>query len=237
MDEIGEVPLESQGRFLRVLQTGVFERLGSTRSVRVRVRILAATNQPLEQFVQQGRFRADLYYRLNAFPITLPALRDRQADLPLLVRHFAAKFSARFKRPIKSISEQSLRALQEYHWPGNVRELEHLVERAVLSSEGEMLRIQPPSPTVEPAIPLRGEGNGAGALLTASRAGTDPGAPRLATLAENERLHIEEILRYTRGRVSGPRGAAEILGLPVSTLRSRMKKLGIKPPSEADSFS
>lgn len=234
LDEIGEVPLETQGRFLRVLQTGIFERLGSTQSVSVKVRILAATNQPLEHLVNQHRFRADLFYRLNVFPITLPPLRERQKDIPLLVRYFAGKFSARFKRPITSISKQSLQALQEYRWPGNVRELEHLVERAVLSAEGDVLKIHLPDISIEPTIALNAsfgeELNGK--KSTATTGATNKKATRLVTLAENERAHINQILQHTRGRISGPRGAAEILGLPSSTLRSRMKKLGLNTPSE-----
>lgn len=218
LDEIGEVPLETQARFLRVLQNGVFERLGSSQSIRVKVRILAATNQPLEQRVTQGRFRADLYYRLNGFPITLPALRDRPSDIPLLVHHYAAKFSSRFKRPIRSISQQSLRALQGYAWPGNIRELEHLVERAVLTCDGGVLQIPLPDLSPVPAIPLQTDPNG---LAQTARGAS------LLTLAENERLHIEHVLQHTRGRISGPQGAAAFLGLPASTLRSRMKKLGI----------
>ncbi|HZS06113.1 MAG TPA: sigma 54-interacting transcriptional regulator [Blastocatellia bacterium] len=231
LDEIGEVPLETQGRFLRVLQTGIFERLGGTQSTRVKVRIIAATNQPLEHLVNERRFRADLFYRLNAFPITLPPLRERQADIPLLVQHFVRKYSARFKRAITSISEQSLRDLLQYHWPGNIRELEHLVERAVLTSESEILKIALPAISIEPAIPLNAELNGRGRMALPAVSKNEERAP-LVTLAENERAYIEKVLRRTRGRISGPRGAAEILGLPASTLRSRMKKLGLKIPAE-----
>jgi transcriptional regulator with GAF, ATPase, and Fis domain len=145
LDEVGEVPLEVQGRFLRVLQTGVFERLGGAKSIRVKVRVIAATNQPLEQMVDEGRFRADLFYRLNVFPITLPPLRRRLSDIPMLVRHFVGKYNARFRRSITSISRESLTALRQHHWPGNVRELEHLVERAVLSADGVILKVTPPT--------------------------------------------------------------------------------------------
>jgi FADH2 O2-dependent halogenase len=224
LDEIGEVPLEIQGRFLRVLQTGVFERLGSTKSVRVRVRIIAATNQPLEQLVNERKFRADLFYRLNVFPITLPTLRQRTDDIPLLVQHFVDKYNARFKRSITSISKELLDALQKYHWPGNVRELEHLVERAVLSSHGEILKVAPPAIHVEPDISFNNK------LPDAVPALPDNDAMRLVTLTENECAHIRTVLRHTGGRISGPRGAAAILGLPPSTLRSRIKKLGLKIP-------
>jgi FADH2 O2-dependent halogenase len=222
LDEIGEVPLEIQGRFLRVLQTGVFERLGSTKSVRVKVRVIAATNQPLERLVNERKFRADLFYRLNVFPITLPPLRDRLSDIPLLTRHFIDKYNARFNRLITSISEQSLRALEQYHWPGNVRELENLVERAVLSADGSILKIVPPSIRVEPAISIN---DNPPETVTAL---PDNGARRLLSLTENEEAHIRMALRHTGGRISGPQGAAKILGVPPSTLRSRIKKLGLK---------
>ncbi|HEU0177549.1 MAG TPA: sigma 54-interacting transcriptional regulator [Blastocatellia bacterium] len=222
LDEIGEVPLEIQGRFLRVLQTGVFERLGSTKSVRVKIRVIAATNQPLERLVNERKFRADLFYRLNVFPITLPPLRDRLSDLPLLTRHFVEKYNTRFNRSITSISEQSLRALEQYHWPGNIRELENLVERAVLSAGGAILKIVPPSIRVEPAISINDK------PPETATAMPDNGARRLLSLTENEEAHIRTVLRHTGGRISGPRGAAAILGVPPSTLRSRIKKLGLK---------
>ncbi|MCI0391093.1 MAG: sigma 54-interacting transcriptional regulator [Acidobacteria bacterium] len=222
LDEIGEVPLEIQGRFLRVLQTGVFERLGSTKSIRVKVRIIAATNQPLDQLVKERKFRADLFYRLNVFPITLPPLRERSADIPLLVQHLIDKYNARFNRSITSISEQSLHTLQQYHWPGNVRELEHLVERAVLSAEGGILKIAQPAIRDEPALSPNDK------LPETVTALPDNGAMRLVTLTEHEQSHIRMVLRHTGGRISGPRGAATILGLPPSTLRSRIKKLGLK---------
>ncbi len=222
LDEIGEVPLETQGRFLRVLQTGVFERLGSTKSVRVKVRIIAATNQRLEQLVTEGRFRADLFYRLNIFPITLPPLRQRPADIPLLVQHFVDKYNARFNRSITSISKQSLHALQKYHWPGNIRELEHLVERAVLSAKSEILKVAPPTIRIQPPLSINDE------LSEPVSAGPNKDARQPVTLADNERNHIRMVLRHTRGQISGPQGAAAILGLPPSTLRSRIKKLGLK---------
>jgi transcriptional regulator with GAF, ATPase, and Fis domain len=226
LDEIGEVPLEIQGRFLRVLQTGVFERLGSTKSVRVKVRIVAATNQPLEQLVNEGKFRADLFYRLNVFPITLPPLRHRSSDIPLLAQHFINKYNAQFKRSITSISQQSLHALEQYHWPGNVRELEHLVERAVLTAQGAILQITPPATRVEPARSFNDRLSETAAIVP------DSGAMRLVSLIENEQGHIQMVLRHTGGRISGPRGAAAILGVPPSTLRSRIKKLGLKTRSD-----
>jgi len=222
LDEIGEVPLEIQGRFLRVLQTGVFERLGSTKSVRVKVRIIAATNQSLEQLVNERKFRVDLYYRLNVFPISLPPLRQRPADIPLLTQHFIDKYNARFGRSITSISKQSLEALQRYHWPGNVRELEHLVESAVLSAKGEMLEIALPAKRIE--HPVDDEPFEIVPFQAKS------GQERLVTLAENEEAHIRKVLSHTGGRIAGPQGAAAILGIPPSTLRSRIKKLGVNYP-------
>ncbi len=226
LDEIGEAPLDIQGRFLRVLQTGVFERLGSTKSVRVKVRIIAATNQPLEQLVNDRKFRADLFYRLNVFPITMPPLRQRSDDIPDLVRHFVDKYNARFNRSISSISKQSLHALEQYHWPGNIRELENLVERAILSADGGMLKIAPPAIRVEPGISINDKPT---QTITAAPENTpENGSKRLVSLMENEESHIRMVLRHTGGRISGPRGAAAILGVPPSTLRSRIKKLGLK---------
>lgn len=231
LDEIGEVPLETQGRFLRILQTGIFERLGSTKSVRVKVRIVAATNQPLERLVSERKFRADLYYRLNVFPITLPPLRERVSDIPLLIRHFVKHYCTRFNRVINSINAESLQALQQYHWPGNIRELENLVERAILTAETDVLKINLPDINLEPAISINDDLSVAVPNEAIARTAANQKVP-LITLAENERAHIYRILQHTGGRISGPRGAAEILGLPVSTLRSRMKKLGLKISTE-----
>lgn len=232
LDEIGEVPLETQGRFLRVIQTGIFERLGSTKSVRVKVRIIAATNQPLEHLVGERKFRADLFYRLNVFPITLPPLRERVSDIPLLVRHFVKKYGVRFNRVINSIHAASLQSLESYGWPGNIRELENLVERSILTADSDVLKISLPDLKVEPAISINDNLNGSTSLQSFS-ALPDSRSPNLITLAENERAHIRRILQHTGGRISGPRGAAEILGLPVSTLRSRIKKLGLKVPQQS----
>jgi formate hydrogenlyase transcriptional activator len=228
LDEIGEVPLETQGKFLRVLQRGEFERLGGTQSVRVNVRIIAATNQPLEQLVAEKKFRSDLFFRLHVFPITLPPLRERREDIPLLAAHFVEKFRARFRKSVTSISEDSLKRLLDYHWPGNIRELEHLIERAVLTSEGEVLEVSLPAIPIGPAVPID-------ALVPPMRHEGAHGAAngfQPVTLAEHERAYIARVLEHTRGRIAGAGGAAEILGLPPSTLRSRMKKLGLKTPAE-----
>ncbi|MCI0665793.1 MAG: sigma-54 dependent transcriptional regulator [Acidobacteria bacterium] len=232
LDEIGEVPLETQGKFLRVLQRREFERIGSTQTIRINVRVIAATNQSLEVLVAERKFRTDLFYRLNVFPITLPPLRDRREDIKLLIEHFVKKYSARFKKRISSIDKESLERLYDYHWPGNIRELEHLVERAVLVTDGNVLAIELPETFIGPVVELdetlsdqSPEKNLTGISRTNEEA-------NLITLAENERSYIEQVLRYTSGRIAGPDGAAAILGVPPSTLRSRMKKLGLKVLNE-----
>jgi len=215
LDEVGEIPLDVQAKFLRVLQEGEFERVGGTQTLKVDVRVIAATNRPLEKLVAEGKFRDDLFYRLNVFPIGLPPLRERREDIRLLTNYFAQKYRARFKKKISSIEQQSLERLMHYPWPGNVRELEHVVERAVLLAEGEVLTINLPS------------GDGAANPPRPSPA-PDPLRPEPVPLAEMERRYIQDVLRHTGGVIAGKSGAAEILGLPVSTLRSRMKKLGIR---------
>jgi DNA-binding NtrC family response regulator len=210
LDEVGELPLDAQAKFLRVLQHGEFERVGGAQTIKVDVRVLAATNQPLQKLVDEGKFRADLFYRLNVFPLSLPPLRERGNDLVLLVNYFAQKYRARFRKQITSVSLSSLEALKQYHWPGNVRELEHIVERAVLLSEGEVLTIDPPLGQRPVASPLPG---------------VDAG--QFVSLEEMERRYIEAVVRHTKGVIAGKGGAAEILNINHSTLRSRMKKLGL----------
>lgn len=212
LDEVGELPIETQAKFLRALQKGEFERVGGTRTLKVDVRVLAATNQPLEKLVAEGRFRADLFYRLNAFPIHVPPLRERPEDITLLTSYFAKRYGARFRKDISAIDQRSLEFLQRYSWLGNVRELEHIIERAVLLAEGDVLTIN---------VPLTRD------QIPQSMAGqSEPRA--LKTLAEMERMYMEEVLRHTNGLIAGKGGAAEILDLPSSTLRHRMKKLGLK---------
>jgi two-component system, NtrC family, response regulator HydG len=213
LDEVGELPLETQAKFLRVLQQGEFERVGGSQTIKVDARVLAATNQPLEQLVSEGKFRADLFYRLNVFPISLPPLRERREDIVLLTNYFAQKFRARLKKNISSIDSASLERLQGYAWPGNVRELEHLVERSVLLAEGGILFID-----LHPGLKKKAPMNGAAA----------PATTKLRTLEEMERDHIAGVLRHTQGAIAGKGGAAEILNLPPSTLRDRIKKLGLK---------
>jgi len=213
LDEVGELSLETQTKFLRVLQQGEFERLGGTQAIKVDVRVLAATNQPLERLVAEGKFRSDLFYRLNVFPIILPPLRERREDIVLLTNYFTQKFRSRMKKNISSIDSASLERLQNYDWPGNVRELEHMIERAVLLAEGEILFVD---------LPLGREER------SAMHVAAVPGPTKLRTMEEMERDYVGEVLRRTQGAIAGKGGAAEILGLPPSTLRDRMKKLGIK---------
>jgi transcriptional regulator with GAF, ATPase, and Fis domain len=205
LDEIGELPLDLQSKLLRVLQEGEFERVGGTQTFKINVRVIAATNRDLDQLSKTGHYRPDLYYRLNVFPIHLPALREREDDIPLLVQYFVRKFAANFGKKIDRIPERMMMPLQRYQWPGNIRELEHVIERAVILSEGSELE------PIEWLVSSNGKA-----------AATKP-----LTLEEMERQHIVDILERTNWRVSGEKGAAKILGLNPTTLEARMKKLGI----------
>jgi formate hydrogenlyase transcriptional activator len=207
LDEIGDIALELQPKLLRVLQEREFERLGSTRTRKVDVRIVAATHCDLEGMILEKQFRNDLYYRVNVFPIHVPPLRERPEDIPLLVRHFVREVARRMSKTIDTIPPDTMDALSDYQWPGNIRELENVVERAVILSPGSVLRVPPR------------------ALQTRITAGHN--TKRLHTLADVEREHIRSILKETRWVVSGPRGAALRLGMNRSTLHFRMKKLGI----------
>jgi len=222
LDEVEELPLGVQAKLLRVLQTGEFERLGSSRTLRADVRIIASTCRDLEKEVLEGRFRADLLYRLHVFPITMPPLAQRREDIPLLVQALLGKFAQRFGRPVGSFAPATLRLLQDRAWPGNVRELENLVERSVVLSNGPELKLAglngaqgaPPAPMPE--------------AVQAARPGTAPAREPGKTLEEIEREHILATLQALWWRVEGPGGAAEALGLNPSTLRARMRKLGIR---------
>ena len=204
LDEIGDLPLELQPKLLRVLQEQQFERLGSGRTLQVDVRVIAATNQDLGRMVEERKFRADLYYRLNVFPIALPSLREREGDIPLLAEYFVRTFATRHGKSIDSVPDDVLEALSRYDWPGNIRELQNFIERAVIMTTGPVLR--PPMPE-----------------LTRQTAGPAP----VRTLADAERAHIAATLRETHGVVGGRTGAAAKLGLPRTTLLSRMQRLGI----------
>lgn len=219
LDEIGEIPLDLQPKLLRVLQEHEFERLGSSRTIKTDARLIAATNCDLAQMVAAKTFRSDLFYRLNVFPITIPPLRERTGDIPLLVGYFAQKHAARMNKHLKSVPAPTMEALCNYHWPGNVRELENFIERSVILSGGAELE----SPLAELQTTAV-----AAAAGSAGVAQTTSSTPQLSTMEEMERAHIREVLRHANGMIGGKSGAAEILGLPSSTLRSRMKKLGIK---------
>jgi formate hydrogenlyase transcriptional activator len=211
LDEVGDIPLELQPKLLRVLQEQEFERLGSTRTLRVDVRLVAATNSNLAQQVERKQFRSDLYYRLNVFPVTIPPLRERTEDIPILVRYFAQKYAQRMKKSIDTIPTKSMRALVDYHWPGNVRELENFIERSVILSRGPELE-----------VPLSEFKRQTKATLADFRRS-------LSTLEEAEREHILRALKETNWILGGPTGAAYKLGMK-RTLQSKMRKLGIARP-------
>jgi formate hydrogenlyase transcriptional activator len=215
LDEVGDIPLELQPKLLRVLQEQEFERLGGTKTIRVNVRVVAATNRDLTEMIAEGRFRRDLYYRLNVFPIALPPLRERTDDIPRLVRHFTQGFARRMGRRIETIPPSVMDALVRYPWPGNVRELQNVIERAVILSKGPTLQVA--------LVDLRPEG-----------APAEPvGAPNFAasdTLCNAEREHILRVVRETNWVLGGPKGAAARLGMKRSTLHWKMKKLGISRP-------
>ena len=213
LDEVGDIPLELQPKLLRVLQEQEFERLGSPRTTKVDVRLVAATNVDLARKAADHQFRMDLYYRLNVFPIVIPPLRERREDIPLLVRYFAQKYARRMKKPIDTVPVKAMAALTEYHWPGNVRELENFIERAVILSRGTELQ-----------LPLAELKQRTKAPVTVSSNG-------LETLEHAEREHIVRALGETRWVIGGARGAAARLGMKRTTLQSRMRKLGIDRPS------
>ena len=208
LDEIGDLPIETQTKLLRVIENREFERLGSPRPIHVDVRIIAATNKDLNQAVRDGRFREDLFFRLNVFPITLPALRDRPEDIPLLAMAIVDELGASMGRQFDAISRTSLLALQHYPWPGNIRELRNVVERAMITTDGPVLDIELPSAAVR-----------------------RPGSASMS-LKALEREHVLAVLQQTGWRIRGPRGAAVILGLPPTTLENRMARLGIARPGK-----
>lgn len=210
LDEIGDLPLELQAKLLRVLQEGEFERLGSTRTLKVDVRLLAATNRELEKAVEDGIFREDLFYRLSVFPVHLPPLRQRREDISLLAQHFVEKYSKKLGKRITTIPGKVMEALQAYAWPGNVRELENVVERALILAQGTTLQLD---------APLEGGLGGAGRTRSTA-----------VSLEEAERNHIVAALEEMHWRIEGPYGAARRLAINPSTLRSRMRKLGIEKP-------
>jgi formate hydrogenlyase transcriptional activator len=193
---------------LRVLQEKEFERVGGNKTLRTDVRVIAATNRNLQAEVAEGRFRMDLYYRLNVFPVHVPPLRDRTDDIPILVDYFAARFASRMGKRIRQIEKRTLDAMQQYSWPGNIRELQNVIERGVILADGEVFRLEP------------------GALQTTSAKAPSPTAEPPAG-RDQQKAEIEAVLRETRGRISGPDGAAARLGIPASTLESRIRVLKI----------
>jgi len=209
LDEVGELPPETQMTLLRVLQEREFERVGGSGPIRVNVRVIAATNRDLEVAIANGTFRADLFYRLNVFPLEVPALRERRTDIPLLVEYFIHRYAARAGKRIRGISKESSNLLQTYDWPGNIRELQNVIERAVIVSDSDTLAIDERwlsgRPLKPPAV----------------------APPRIPTLATHEKDVIEAALRDSKGRVAGPFGAAARLGVPSSTLESKIKALRI----------
>ena len=223
LDEIGELPLDIQAKLLRVIQEREFERVGGQSTQKVDIRLIAATNRDLLEEVNNRRFREDLYYRLNVFPVRIPPLRERQEDIPMLVSHMLTKFSKKHSRPAEEIHPESLQTLMAYGWPGNIRELENVIERAVIVNKDQTLTIgdwlgkQLASPTNEhPTYP-------------------EPDSDSFPSLEESERTHILRALEMTKWRVSGDNGAAQLLGINRSTLRSRMEKLGISRDNQLSS--
>jgi transcriptional regulator with GAF, ATPase, and Fis domain len=208
LDEVTELPFETQVKLLRVLQEGEYERVGSSKTMKVDVRVIAATNRDLNEVVRKGSFRADLYYRLNVFPLEAPPLRERKGDIPLLVNFFLSRLGKKLGKELRGVGQKSMESLMRYDWPGNIRELQNVVERAVVVARGPLLEVDD-------------------SLLQSE---TGAAAP-IDTLENNERGHILRALGETNWVIHGKKGAAELLGINPSTLRSRMDKLGIKKSS------
>jgi transcriptional regulator with GAF, ATPase, and Fis domain len=220
LDEIGEIPLELQSKLLRVLQEGQFERIGEDRTQQVDVRIIAATNRYLQQEIEAGRFRRDLYYRLSVFPITVPPLRERNEDIPMLVHHFIERTCARLNRPPVRITPEQMQQLQRYHWPGNIRELQNVIERAAILAQGGLLHFDHTLPSnLGEAIP---------APAPQKKLSSPSGVIREEDWKEKERENILTALEQTHWKISGTNGAAQLLGVKPSTLAYRMKVLGLQ---------
>jgi transcriptional regulator with GAF, ATPase, and Fis domain len=210
LDEIGALPLELQSKLLRVIQDGEFERLGSPRTIKINIRIIAASNRNLDEDIRHGRFRENLFYRINVFPITIPPLRERTEDIPLLVNHFLDRFNKKIGKKIDSVTRETLNALTKYPWPGNIRELESVIERAVITSQGTELQVWDKLD-----------------LFEKTREPTRKPTAEINALADLEHDHILQVLHKTGWRIEGKSGAALLLGLNPSTLRARMRKYGI----------
>lgn len=217
LDEIGELPLDLQPKLLRVLQSGEFERIGSEKTKKVDVRVVAATNRDLQYESNIGQFRQDLFFRLNVYPITIPPLRQRKEDIPILIRHFTDKIGKKIGRRIKHISKADIMKLQEYDWPGNVRELENVLERAIISSEGDTIKL---------------DDNQLKSSLS-QQIKNDTASKSVTTLSDSQKIHIIKVLKDCGWKINGDEGAANKLGMPPSTLRSKMKSLYIKRPKNS----
>jgi formate hydrogenlyase transcriptional activator len=209
LDEVTELPLDTQVKLLRVLQEGEFERVGSSKTIKVDVRVIAASNRDLNEVVRKGSFRADLYYRLNVFPLESPSLRERKSDIPLLVNFFLSRFGKKLGKDVRGVAQKSMESLTSYSWPGNVRELQNVIERAVVLARGPVVHIDD-------------------SLLQSETGAAEVSA--IDTLENNERSHILRALEKTNWVIHGKKGAAELLGINPSTLRSRLEKLAIKKP-------
>jgi formate hydrogenlyase transcriptional activator len=227
LDEVGEIPLELQPKLLRVLQEREFERLGSTRTLRTDARLIAATNRDLAALVAEQKFRQDLFYRLDVFPIHVPALRERREDIPMLVRHFAQQFARRMKKGIDTIPAETMEALTRYEWPGNIRELQNLIERAVILSTGPTLNVPISAVAAETNSPASARSADSSAVARSAKAEAEA-----ETLEHADRRHIINALERSNWVIAGPGGAAARLGLKRSTLQFRMRKLGIVRPMQ-----
>jgi PAS domain S-box-containing protein len=224
LDEVGELPPDTQVKLLRVLQEQEFEPIGSSKTIKVDVRVIAATNRDLSLMVREGKFRSDLFYRLNVFPVTMPPLRERQEDVPLLTMFFLEKFARKLGRPVAHVTEETMSRLCAYSWPGNIRELQNVIERAVVLSKGSVLKVEGsalfdfPRPEATASV---------AAKIPTPSPPAAPAASSVSSLEEVERQHIVAVLMQANWRIEGDRGAAKLLNLQPSTLRSRMQKLGI----------
>ncbi len=230
LDEVSELPLETQVKLLRVLQEGEFEPVGSNKTIQVNVRIIAATNRKLEECVAAGRFRSDLFYRLNVFPVELPSLRDRPSDIPLLVNCFLQRFANKFGRKIDAVHKATMDLLMDYAWPGNIRELQNIIERAVVLSAGPVLTVDPaflPRTSAAADLPKTALAVPPSSYSQVTKNYAPPVEPSFPSLDQMERDHILAALNRSAGVIDGPNGAARILNLHANTLRSRMSKLGI----------
>jgi len=226
LDEVGELPMDTQVKLLRVLQEQEFEPIGSSKTIKVDVRVVAATNRDLAEAVREGKFRADLFYRLNVVPVRVPALRERQADIPLLTLFFMQRYAKKLGKPLNHVPEEAMQRLTNYAWPGNIRELQNVIERAAILSEGDALSL---AGDFQPATMVPARAVAPPATNTPSPTPMNS-APAAGALEDVERRHIESVLAQTNWMIEGARGAAKILDMNPSTLRSRMQKLGIKRP-------